>query len=310
MIERDYGNGNKQVAYEYGYNSDGGKVWKRDYLNPQEYRYLCRIGCGGTPMRVYNRAINDTIFNSQNPILDGTSFTIHLNVHPIIILRHTNTMNIMSLSDNQNHFIIIKDVFSVPTGAVPPTTIEPSILLPPPDMPYYFTPTFPKPLPSSLRSGHLLRIPLPVGIIGGGDIIIPPSPPVPKPPSNPPLPHPEPPSNPLPPPGAPVSPGGSACEQLKECQKGGGDCTDDCMSCCDSFCGPVNYPKCYNKCSASNGYFTPRNPITDCGVMIVDKPKPPENEEDIGAWIVLFCELLKAWDLIPEWQMCNEPVPL
>ena len=55
-IERDYGNGNLQVAYEYGYNSDGAKVWKRDTLNQQEYRYLCRIGCGGVLMRVYNRA--------------------------------------------------------------------------------------------------------------------------------------------------------------------------------------------------------------------------------------------------------------
>ncbi|WP_180977075.1 hypothetical protein [Fischerella thermalis] len=23
--------------------------------NGQEYRYVCRIGCGGVPMRVYNR---------------------------------------------------------------------------------------------------------------------------------------------------------------------------------------------------------------------------------------------------------------
>ena len=54
-IERDYGSGGVQVAYEYGYNSDGARVWKRDVLNEQEYRYVCRIGCGGVPMRVYNR---------------------------------------------------------------------------------------------------------------------------------------------------------------------------------------------------------------------------------------------------------------
>jgi len=51
-IERDYGSGGVQVAYEYGYNSDGVRVWKRDVLNGQEYRYVCRIGCGGMPMRV------------------------------------------------------------------------------------------------------------------------------------------------------------------------------------------------------------------------------------------------------------------
>jgi len=54
-IERDYGSGGVQVAYEYGYNSDGARVWQRDVLNGQEYRYVCRIGCGGVPMRVYNR---------------------------------------------------------------------------------------------------------------------------------------------------------------------------------------------------------------------------------------------------------------
>ena len=54
-IERDYGSGGVQVAYEYGYNSDGVRVWKRDVLAGQEYRYVCRMGCGGVPMRVYNR---------------------------------------------------------------------------------------------------------------------------------------------------------------------------------------------------------------------------------------------------------------
>jgi hypothetical protein len=42
-IERDYGGGDVQVAYEYGYNSDGVRVWKQDVLNQQEYRlgYVC-----------------------------------------------------------------------------------------------------------------------------------------------------------------------------------------------------------------------------------------------------------------------------
>ena len=56
-IERDYGDGNLQVAYEYGYTGNGVRVWKRDYLNQQEYRYLCRIGCGDVPMRVYNLSL-------------------------------------------------------------------------------------------------------------------------------------------------------------------------------------------------------------------------------------------------------------
>ena len=54
-IERDYGGGNLELAYEYGYSSDGARVWQRDVLNEHEYRYVCRIGCGGVPTQVYNR---------------------------------------------------------------------------------------------------------------------------------------------------------------------------------------------------------------------------------------------------------------
>ena len=68
-IERDYGNGNLQTAYEYGYTGDGVRVWKRDTLNQQEYRYPCRIGCGGVPMRVYHRAIGGASWASVEDYL-------------------------------------------------------------------------------------------------------------------------------------------------------------------------------------------------------------------------------------------------
>ncbi|GIV07718.1 MAG: hypothetical protein KatS3mg017_0920 [Fimbriimonadales bacterium] len=63
-IERDYGDGSLQVAYVYGYNGDGIRVWKQDRLAQQEYRYVCRIGCGGIPMRVYNRTMGGTSWAS------------------------------------------------------------------------------------------------------------------------------------------------------------------------------------------------------------------------------------------------------
>jgi len=68
-IERDYGNGSLQLAYAYGYNSDGVRVWKRDVLAGQEYRYICRIGCGGVPMRVYNRAMGSSSWVSVEDYL-------------------------------------------------------------------------------------------------------------------------------------------------------------------------------------------------------------------------------------------------
>jgi hypothetical protein len=73
-IERDYGAGGVQVAYEYGYNSDGARVWKRDrrdMQNEQEYRYVCGIGCGGVPMRVYNRPMNGGSWNTLEEYLDA-----------------------------------------------------------------------------------------------------------------------------------------------------------------------------------------------------------------------------------------------
>jgi len=70
-IERDYGNGSLQVAYVYGYNGDGIRVWRQDMLAQQEYRYVCRIGCGGVPMRVYSRAMGTTNWNTQDAYLDA-----------------------------------------------------------------------------------------------------------------------------------------------------------------------------------------------------------------------------------------------
>ena len=57
------------MAYEYGYNSDGVRVWKRDVLNGQEYRYVCRIGCGGVPMRLYNRVMSGGSWTSVEDYL-------------------------------------------------------------------------------------------------------------------------------------------------------------------------------------------------------------------------------------------------
>jgi len=57
--------------HEYGYNSDGVRVWKRDGLNGQEYRYVCRTGCGDVPMRVYNRAMNGGDWNTLEEYLDA-----------------------------------------------------------------------------------------------------------------------------------------------------------------------------------------------------------------------------------------------
>ncbi|GIV06815.1 MAG: hypothetical protein KatS3mg017_0017 [Fimbriimonadales bacterium] len=81
-IERDYGNGNLQLAYVYGYNSDGARVWKQDVVSQQEYRYVCRIGCGGIPMRVYNRAMGGSSWASVEDYLPaGNALGYNQNWH-------------------------------------------------------------------------------------------------------------------------------------------------------------------------------------------------------------------------------------
>ena len=80
-IERDYGDGSLQVAYEYGYNSDGVRVWKQDVLSQQEYRYICRTGCGGIPMRVYNQAMGGTNWASVEDYLATRAGAFYRNLH-------------------------------------------------------------------------------------------------------------------------------------------------------------------------------------------------------------------------------------
>ncbi len=69
-IERDYGAGTCRWRMNM-YNSDGARVWQRDVLNGQEYRYVCRIGCGNVPMRVYNRPMSGGDWNTLEEYLDA-----------------------------------------------------------------------------------------------------------------------------------------------------------------------------------------------------------------------------------------------
>ncbi len=47
------------MAYEFGYNSDGGKVWTREHITGQhtlEFRFItCGTGCAGSPLSLYLR---------------------------------------------------------------------------------------------------------------------------------------------------------------------------------------------------------------------------------------------------------------
>ncbi|MCL6476492.1 MAG: hypothetical protein K6U75_15745 [Firmicutes bacterium] len=63
-IRRDYGGGNVQLAYEYGYGFDGGRRWRKDYLNGVWTRYPCGVACGA-----------GDLVEQQKP-LEGGSWTV------------------------------------------------------------------------------------------------------------------------------------------------------------------------------------------------------------------------------------------
>jgi hypothetical protein len=55
----DYRDGRERSRYEYRYNSDGFKVWEREWLETEmgwralAYRFVCGIGCGRLPLAIY-----------------------------------------------------------------------------------------------------------------------------------------------------------------------------------------------------------------------------------------------------------------
>jgi hypothetical protein len=112
-IERDYGSGGVQLAYEYGYNSDGARVWKRDrrdMQNEQEYRYVCGIGCGGVPMRVYNRPMNGGSWASVEDYLLCSRVNIYTNQYGTFLDISIGTNNLLCENGGQQRSqLVVRD---------------------------------------------------------------------------------------------------------------------------------------------------------------------------------------------------------
>ncbi len=45
-VRPDYGGGSVRLAYQYAYGFDGGRRWRKDYLNGVWTRYPCGVACG------------------------------------------------------------------------------------------------------------------------------------------------------------------------------------------------------------------------------------------------------------------------
>jgi len=78
-IRRDYGGGNVQLAYEYAYGFDGGRRWRKDYINGVWTRYPCGVACGA-----------GDLVEQQKPLDGGSWTTSALYLQGISLVRRNN----------------------------------------------------------------------------------------------------------------------------------------------------------------------------------------------------------------------------
>lgn len=248
-------------------------------------------------MRVYIKELSDTRWLSLSSVHAYLSTSIGGNQLRMIIRQVGTATSYMSTDSSQLPALLFRERFGMPTGNSP--EISNPLLLLPMEYPRFWLPFFPK-LP---RPAHPVlppvKLPLPIGVVV---YPVQPSPSPPNPPVIPPAPPtlPNPPHPPGPPPPGSVSPGEpSACETYKancpdsEGNYDFGECTLNCIICCGEICGPAAYSACAASCPEEPG---------DCGVTVVDPPNIPE---DIWDWLEKLCDLLQAWEVIPDDVPCK-----
>jgi hypothetical protein len=72
-IRRDYGGGNVQLAYDYGYGFDGGRRWRKDYLNGVWTRYPCGVACGAGDLVEQTSDLSGSQWTTSALYLQGIS---------------------------------------------------------------------------------------------------------------------------------------------------------------------------------------------------------------------------------------------
>ncbi|MEJ5252194.1 MAG: hypothetical protein WHX60_09935, partial [Armatimonadota bacterium] len=72
-IRRDFGNGNVQLAYEYGYGFDGGRRWRKDYVNGVWTRYPCGVACGAGELVEQRSDLSGSQWTTSALYLQGIS---------------------------------------------------------------------------------------------------------------------------------------------------------------------------------------------------------------------------------------------
>ena len=135
-IGRDYGSGGVQVAYEYGYNSDGARVWKREFLPTLliEYRWICGTACKGLSMSLYKQeaAADYTTgwFRSEsylitptsvlyNDFIDVSNLSGHLILHTTSDIIHQYLTDLYGIQTHDNALPLCILKRDQDTGCIP-----------------------------------------------------------------------------------------------------------------------------------------------------------------------------------------------
>ena len=107
-IRRDYGNGNVQLAYEYAYGFDGGRRWRKDYINGVWTRYPCGVACGA-----------GDLVEQQKPLEGGSWTTSALYLQGISLVRrnsewhHFDPLGTAGVITNSSASIISNNLYDV-----------------------------------------------------------------------------------------------------------------------------------------------------------------------------------------------------
>ncbi len=107
-IRRDYGGGNVQLAYEYAYGFDGGRRWRKDYLNGVWTRYPCGVACGA-----------GELVEQQKPLEGGSWSTSALYLQGISLVRrnsewhHFDPLGTAGVITNMSASVVSNNLYDV-----------------------------------------------------------------------------------------------------------------------------------------------------------------------------------------------------
>lgn len=116
-IQKDFGGGNIQTAYEYGYGADGGRRWRKDYAGNAWTWFPCGVACCAGELVEKQSDLTGNSWTVSAQMLRGTEL-IQKNQDCV----HFDILGNVSLATNQNAVVaanILYDAYSTQRYSLP-----------------------------------------------------------------------------------------------------------------------------------------------------------------------------------------------